>query len=116
MEKTIKIDGIEVKLRSDGAIPMLYQAKYHRDIIWDMAYLREHYDPKQEAESHIPGEVLLIFAQLAHVMARHADKSVPNDLYEWLEGFSTFSIYQMLPVVRELWDEDIRQHIEPQKK
>jgi hypothetical protein len=36
-------------------------------------------------------------------MAKHADSSVPNSIDEWLENFETFSIYQVLPQILELW-------------
>ena len=36
-------------------------------------------------------------------MAKHADSSVPDSPEEWLDAFSTFSIYQVLPEIIKLW-------------
>ena len=36
-------------------------------------------------------------------MAKHADNSIPDTPEEWLDEFSTFSIYQILPQIIELW-------------
>ena len=36
-------------------------------------------------------------------MAKHADPSVPDSPDEWLEQYNTFSIYQVLPQLIELW-------------
>ena len=40
---------------------------------------------------------------IAYVMAKHADPSIPDTPEEWLDGFNTFSIYQVLPQIIELW-------------
>ena len=36
-------------------------------------------------------------------MAKHADASLPDNAEEWLDEFSVFSIYQVLPEIIELW-------------
>lgn len=36
-------------------------------------------------------------------MAKHADAAVPDTPEEWLDGFNTFSIYQVLSEIIELW-------------
>ena len=46
-----------------------------------------------------------MFEDIAFVMAKHADsKGVPDTPDEWLEEFNTFSIYQVLPEIIDLWD------------
>ena len=60
---------------------------------------------KDKEESEIPIENLEMFENIAYVMAQHADpKNVPADIMEWLEQFETFSIYQILPAILELWN------------
>jgi hypothetical protein len=45
-----------------------------------------------------------MFENIAYIMAQHANpKEVPSDIMEWLEEFDTFSIYQILPAIMELW-------------
>ena len=40
---------------------------------------------------------------LLYTMAKHADPAIPDDVEEWLDGFNTFSIYQVLPELIKLW-------------
>ena len=46
---------------------------------------------------------LEMFENIAYVMAKHADTNIPDTPEEWLDGFNTFSIYQVLPQLIELW-------------
>lgn len=41
MERTITIDGQEVRLRASAAIPRLYRIKFQRDILQDMQKIRK---------------------------------------------------------------------------
>ena len=60
---------------------------------------------KDKEESEIPIEDLEMFENIAYVMAQHADpNNVPMEIMEWLEQFQTFSIYQILPAILELWN------------
>ena len=51
--------------------------------------------------------VLLLGGKCAFVElkapGKHADSSVPDSPEEWLDAFSTFSIYQVLPEIIKLW-------------
>lgn len=44
-----------------------------------------------------------IFENVAYIMAKHRNPSIPNDVEEWLDGFNTFYIYQVMPQLIELW-------------
>ena len=63
----------------------------------------------EEGESTIGVDTLNIFVNVAHCMARQADKTVPADIEEWLDQFSMFSIYQVLPEILELWNLNMTQ-------
>lgn len=47
---------------------------------------------------------LEIFEDVAYIMARHYDPTIPSTPEEWLEGFGVFSIYEILPEILSLWD------------
>ena len=51
---------------------------------------------------------LEMFENIAYVMAKHADANIPDTPEEWLDGFNTFSIYQVLPQLIELWGLNVR--------
>lgn len=46
---------------------------------------------------------LEIFEDVAYIMARHYDPTIPSTPEEWLEGFAVFSIYEILPELLALW-------------
>ena len=46
---------------------------------------------------------LEMFENIAYVMAKHADANILDTPEEWLDGFNTFSIYQVLPQLIEIW-------------
>ena len=48
-------------------------------------------------------------------MAKHADKDVPDSPEEWLDGFNTFSIYEVLPQIIELWGINTEQQVQSKK-
>lgn len=121
MTRSVIIDGQEVLLRASAAIPRLYRIKFQRDILADMRTIQKAIeaqgDQTGDEVSNLPLEALTLFEDVAYLMAKHADKdSVPNDMDEWLDQFGTFSIYQVFPVIRELWEENMRQMNFPQKK
>lgn len=123
MERVIEIDGREVRLRASAAIPRLYRIKFRRDILQDMQKLREavrksESDAKRAGteNSTIPMEALELFENVAYLMAKHADPAVPATVEEWLDGFETFSVYTVFPVIEELWSHNLQQTSTPVKK
>ena len=52
---------------------------------------------------------------IAYVMAKHAGPSVPDTPEEWLDGFNTFSIYQILPQIIDLWGLNVKTDVESKK-
>lgn len=118
MERTITIDGKEVRFRASAAIPRLYRIKFQRDVIQDMAEVQKALKAQKDPEaSTLPMETLTVFENLAYIMARHADpEHVPADVDDWLEGFNTFSIYTVFPQMLDLWGANLVQINEPVKK
>lgn len=109
LRKTVVIDGKEVEFKASAAVPRIYRMKFQRDLFADLQKVAKSVDKKGKRqgreESEIPIENLEMFENIAYVMAQHADpKNVPADIMEWLEQFETFSIYQILPAIMELWN------------
>ena len=48
-------------------------------------------------------------------MAKHADANIPDTPEEWLDGFNTFSIYQVLPQLIELWGLNVQTDVSAKK-
>ena len=100
---TITVDGKEITLRASAAVPRLYRIKFRRDIIVDMQAVARAVEDKDQTRQDIPLEALELFENMAYIMAKHGDKdAVPDSPDEWLEEFSTFSIYKIFPVLKAL--------------
>lgn len=115
LTKTIQIDGKEVTFRASAAIPRLYRVKFHRDIYRDLDALQKAMDASDEGASTLDTFSLELFENISYIMARHADSSVPDTPEAWLEQFNTFSIYQVLPQIIELWGLNLQTDVTAKK-
>ena len=113
--KKIEIDGKEVLFRASAAIPRLYRIKFRRDIYKDLAALEKAVDTSTEDGSMLDTFSLELFENIAYMMARHADPNIPDTPEEWLEDFNTFSIYQVLPQIIELWGLNVETEVQNRK-
>ena len=69
-----------------------------------------------EDSSHLDMFSLEMFENIAYIMAKHADpENVPDNPDEWLEAFNTFSIYEVLPQLIELWGLNVETQAESKK-
>lgn len=117
METEILIDGKKVKFRATAAVPRLYRIKFRRDIIQDMKVVQKALERKGRDAENIPPEALQLFEDMSYIMAKHAGKDeVPESPDEWLDAFNTFSIYQIFPVIRSLWEGNVESLAEAKKK
>lgn len=104
IKKNITIDGIEVPFKASAAVPRLYRLKFRRDIYKDFSALKTEVTEGDESKSEIGIESLEVFENIAYIMAKHADpENVPDNPDDFLEQFNTFSIYEILPQLIELW-------------
>lgn len=115
MKQNIEIDGREVAFKAAAAIPRIYRMRFHRDIYKDLRLLEKSIGSGSEEESNLDLFSLEMFENIAFVMAKHADPSIPDTPEEWLDGFSTFSIYQMLPKLIQLWGLNVQTQVESKK-
>ena len=113
--KTVSIDGQEVTFRASAAVPRLYRVKFHRDIYKDLSALEKSLNASDESASTLDSFSLEMFENVSYIMAKHADPSIPDSPEEWLERFNTFSIYQVLPRIIELWGLNLRTEAEAKK-
>ena len=115
MLKNIEIDGKQVAFKASAAIPRIYRMKFQRDIYKDLKALEKSIGDNSEESSNLDMFSLEMFENIAFVMAKHADASIPNTPEEWLDGFNTFSIYQVLPQLIELWGLNVQTDVEAKK-
>ncbi len=113
--KELTIDDKKVKFKASAAIPRLYRIKFGRDIYKDLNTLEKSMSRKSQGKD-IDVFSLEMFENIAYIMAKHADKTVPNSIDEWLDCFNTFSIYEVLPEIIKLWGLNIKTDVTAKKK
>ncbi len=115
MTKVIEIDGKKVSFKASAAIPRLYRVKYGRDIFKDLMKLEKSLNASKEEDSSLDVFSLETFENIAYLMAKHADPALPDTAEEWLDEFSVFSIYQVLPEIISLWGLNVTTQSEVKK-
>ena len=114
--KKIEIDGQEVEFRASAAVPRMYRIKFGRDIYKDLRQLETSVGENDEDASGLDLFSLEMFENIAFIMAKHASPdTVPSEPDEWLEQFNTFSIYQILPQLIELWSLNVQTQVDVRK-
>ena len=116
IKKEIQICGRPVVLGASALLPKIYRINFGKDMVADMNRLRKSFNAAQNLSKNATEEEreaaqldeidLTIFERTAWAMAYHADKEgiVPRDPDAWLESFDgVFSIYEVFPVILELW-------------
>lgn len=117
MRKTLTISGVECNFKSSAAIPRMYRLKFGRDIFVDMQRLQKQValqkkmreETGEDEESTLPIDSLEMFENIAFLMHKHGDPSQPSEIDDWLEQFETFSIYEILPKILEMWNLENKQ-------
>ena len=111
----IEIDGREVPFKASATIPRIYRVKFRRDIFADLRMLYDDVKAGSEAQSTLTLKSLEVFENIAYTMAKYADPSVPDTPEEWLDQFTTFSIYRILPEIFKLWGMNMETEAEAKK-
>ena len=101
--------------KASAAIPRIYRIKFQRDIYKDLSALEKAIGKNVEDASTLDTFSLEMFENIAYVMAKHADTNIPDTPEEWLDGFNTFSIYQVLPQLIELWGLNVQTDVSAKK-
>ena len=115
MTKEVNIDGKEVQFRASAAIPRIYRLRFHRDIYKDLRELNAAVGDGDPDASSLDSFSLELFENIAYIMAKHADPSIPDTPEDWLDGFNTFSIYQVLPEIIQLWGLNVETDVASKK-
>ncbi len=105
MEKTITIDGKDVKFKATANTPRVYRQAFGRDIYTDISVLIAGFN----SDEPLPITALDAFENVAYCLNSQAEgrelnrESLEKDMSKWLDQFETFSIYRILPQIMELW-------------
>ena len=97
-EKTLNIDGKEVRFECTAGTLRRYRMKFRRDLLADAQKLI-----KAAKGDDMTAADLEVFEDVAYIMAKQADTNVPDDPNDWLDTFEVFSVYEVLPELVTLW-------------
>lgn len=110
MEKTINIDGKDVKLISSGATPIIYKNAFGRDFFADLgkflkvAEAATNVQEGEEMTALLPlfehGDIAIMY-NFVWVYAKNANIHL-EPLDEWLESFEEFPMFDFLGDIMEL--------------
>ena len=114
--RTVEIAGKQVSFKASAAIPRIYRIKFGRDIFKDLISLKGLVKDSEEGEITLSNADLEIFENVTYLMAKHADPTQPDNIDDWLDQFEMFAIYEVLPVILELWSVNIATQVESKKK
>ena len=106
IEKKLMVDGQEVPFRTSAALPRLYRDKFGSDVFIDLNKARTQ--AKKNKKTELPADTLSAIENLAYCMAKLADPSVSDDVYEWLGQYSTTAIYMVAQEIMLMWNEEQR--------
>lgn len=126
VERTVMIDGREWHLKANALIPRMYRFKFGCDLMTDMLRLQQKMakiekaklsKEEREAEQFNAAD-LTVFENIAWCFIKAAGtEDAGENPDEWLEQLdSMFSVYEVLPVILEMWTESTKTTSVPVKK
>lgn len=105
MEKTIEIDGKQVKFKSTAATPLRFKRQFGKDFfaeIYKLEPMQKAMQNKKLSNAEKLAKVdFELFYNIAWVLAKTADDKISEPL-TWLDGFDVFPIGEIFPELNEL--------------
>ena len=134
MEKELLIGGRRCRLKSSAAIPRIYRQLFNSDLlveideIYQYSSSRKRLNKELEAKAASEGmefepvsenllpEHITTLENLMYVMNKYGDPEQPDDIKSWLDQFDVFDVYNALPEVLKMWNEERKQTSRAKKK
>ena len=105
MEKIINIGGVDVRLKSTAATPLLYKNQFKTSFLTDLMLLSKAFqngtDVNKMSYNQLKNVDLDIFYNFVWVLAKGADKNIEPPL-EWFAKFSEFNLQEVMTDVMDL--------------
>ena len=102
MDKTIKLDDREVRVRMSADTLRVYRKTYGRDLMVDMMSMQDNMNME-------------IIENLFYICAQAADPEI-HPIDDWLSEFSTFALYKGANELIALWLEENKTTTQRKKK
>lgn len=107
MEKTLVIDGKNIRFKTNGAIPLRYKAQFGRDYFKDILKMMPASKSKKKknaAEYDVESLEAIdfeVFYNIAWVLAKTGNPEIPDPI-TWLSEFEEFPIGDIFPELQDL--------------
>lgn len=101
MEKTLTIDGKEVRFRSTGATPLRFKAQFGKDYFVELMKMQSLQSLQNGDATGIESIEFDGLYNIVWTLAKTADKTIPEPI-EWLDGFDEFPLFDILPELQDL--------------
>ena len=119
MEKTLTIDGRQVKFKSTGAFLLRYKAQFGRDAIQDIYALEKSIKMDPATGSYVLHDITALEMEtlynLAWTLVKTANPATPEPM-EWLDSFSVFPLDEIMPEIIGMILSSFSSTVEPKKK
>lgn len=89
MRKTIKIDGKDIALQTNGLVPLIYKKEFKRDFFADVMSMQGKSIDVEAAYNFL------------WTFAKCADDNI-SSLWEWAGQFETLPILSLLPTITQM--------------
>lgn len=113
MEKTLTIDGKEVRFKTTAATTLRYKAQFGSEFLQDimkmypLIKLQEKGATTEDLELEIIKQIdFETLHNIVWVLAKNADKSIPEPI-EWLDTFDEFPLMDILPELMGLIEKSL---------
>lgn len=93
MEKTLQIDGREVRFVSNGATMLAYRELFNRKFFADEQFLLT-----KAQNNDIDDDAIEVLQMLAYTLAKQG-KSTTDTFEEWLSQFEIMSLLEAMPEI-----------------
>jgi hypothetical protein len=101
MEKTILIDGKEVRFKSTGSTALRYKAQFGKDYLSEILKLNNLNGLDLNTTTSFEGFDFEVFYNIAWVMAKTANPSIPDPI-TWLDEFESFPMMDIIPELQDM--------------
>lgn len=103
MEKTIEIDGKQVRFKSTAATPLRYKAQFGKDYFSEIVKMKglEKLKNSKDISKALAKIDFDTFYNIIWVLAKTADKTIPEPM-AWLDGFEEFPLMDIIPQIQDL--------------
>lgn len=105
MEKTIEIDGRQVRFKASGGTMLRYKMQFGREYLADMADIDKLIG--EDRTMDISGLDLTPFYRIVWVLAKTADDSIP-DMLTWYDSFDSFPLFEVVEQLTEILQNNIK--------